>query len=133
MESKVAIQSLVFIALFSYFTCKIIAAKNKLDAQKVGELRSEKTEDTVQGHTNCYWNDLTWAETWPSIWKYLYIIITNMKKKISSNITFILKYPAVTACTYIPTEDQITNVSGIFANGPKNVLEHIHFYKNVNG
>ena len=54
MESKVAIQSLVFIALFSYFTCKIIAAKNKLDAQKVGELRSEKTEDTVQGHTNCY-------------------------------------------------------------------------------
>ena len=53
MESKVAIQSLVFIALLSYFTYKIIAAKNKLDAQKVGELRSEKTEDTVQGCTNC--------------------------------------------------------------------------------
>ena len=54
MQRKDFIQSLVFIALFSYFTSKIIAAKNKLEAQKVGELRTEKKEDTVQGCKNCY-------------------------------------------------------------------------------
>ena len=57
-----------------------------------------------------------------------------MKMKIYINNTLLLKYPAVTACAYIPTEDdQIINVSGTFANGPKNILEHIHFYKDVNG
>ena len=54
MNFKGAMQLLVFVALFCYFILKIITAKNKLDAQDVGELISEREEDYVQGRVLCY-------------------------------------------------------------------------------
>ena len=61
--------------------------------------------------------------------------------KTFSNTTFSLKYPAVTACLYSPTEDRVlpnsninqTRVEEVFANGPKNIVDYISFYSKHNG
>ena len=45
---------LVLIVLLSYFASKIISAKEKLEAQKIGTLTSDKFEDTVKDRTKCY-------------------------------------------------------------------------------
>ena len=39
---------LVLIILLSYFASKIISAKNKLEARKIGTLTSDREDDTIK-------------------------------------------------------------------------------------
>ena len=56
MKFAYFLQALVLLLLAFYFASKMIAAVNKLEARKVGTVISDKFEETVQGHSQCYHN-----------------------------------------------------------------------------